>query len=202
MNSQVMADHNHLENSSDEAELSLLMRESQNGNSECYRQLLVRIQKMMASFIENSFRRLGLSALGGQEDVIQEVLLAIHTKRSNYDPSQYFLPWMYAIARYKIIDYFRKHRNHLNKSVSLNDEIQNIDVMMTCGVDARLDLANLFKVLSEKQQTVLRLMKLEGLSISEVSKKTGYSASDIKVTVHRALRLLQQNSKEISRENV
>ena len=39
-----------------------------------------------------------------------EALIAIHTRRHTYDPSQPFTPWAYAIARYKFIDYLRRTR--------------------------------------------------------------------------------------------
>ena len=190
-----------LETSADEAELSLLMRHSQDGDAQSYSKLLTRIHELMKSYIENSFRKLGLAASGGQEDVIQEILLAIHSKRSNYDPEQFFLPWLYAIARYKTIDYFRKHKVHIRSTVSLEDELANIEVLMTQNWGASADIESLLKKLPSKQREVLTLVKLEGLSMSEVSQRTGYSVSDIKVTVHRAIKFLQENVKEDNFEN-
>ena len=43
----------------------------------------------------------------GCEDVLQEVLLAIHLKRHTWDPGSPVRPWLYAITRYKVIDAFR-----------------------------------------------------------------------------------------------
>lgn len=77
---------------------------------------------MVKQFVYNSFTRLGLKSFGGQDDVVQEVLLAIHHKRSAFDETQFFLPWMYAIARYKIIDYFRRNKKNVYSSISLSTE--------------------------------------------------------------------------------
>ena len=41
------------------------------------------------------------------EDLTQEALMAIHTRRHTYDPSLPLMPWVHAIARYKLIDHLR-----------------------------------------------------------------------------------------------
>jgi len=189
-----------LRQSQDEAELSQLMRKAQTGDAGAYRQLLLRIRGMLAKYIENSFARFGWGAGSGQEDVLQEVLLAIHVKRHTYDPAQFFLPWMYAIARYKLIDHFRKNKKSY-AALSLEDELEHIENLAILDSTAEVDLEKLLGVLSEKQRAVLSLVKIEGLSIEEAAKKTGYSESDIKVTVHRALKTLQEKVKEDTREN-
>ena len=153
---------------------------------------------MLAKYIENSFTRFGFAAGSGQEDVLQEILLAIHVKRHTYDPEQFFLPWMYAVARYKLIDYLRKNKT-LNAALSLESELEHIESLAVLDTTAELDLEKLLEVLSEKQQTVLRLVKVEGLSIEEAARKTGFSESDIKVTVHRAIKTLQEKVKEDAR---
>lgn len=188
-----------LEQSQDEAELSQLMRSSQTGDANSYRQLLTRIRGMLAKYIENSFSRFGMTTGSGQEDVLQEVLLAIHVKRHTYDSEQFFLPWMYAIARYKLIDHLRK--NKVKSTLSLDDELENIESLMVIENTAEVDIEKLLTALPEKQRVVLELVKLQGLSIEEASRKTGFSASDIKVTVHRAIKTLQEKVKEESREN-
>jgi RNA polymerase sigma-70 factor (ECF subfamily) len=54
------------------------------------------------------------------EDLVQETLLAIHVRRHTYDPDQPFTPWVYAIARYKLIDYLRRTRASI-KNVPFED---------------------------------------------------------------------------------
>jgi RNA polymerase sigma-70 factor (ECF subfamily) len=44
-----------------------------------------------------------------KEDCVQDILLAIHTKRGTWDPSRPLRPWVYAIARYKVVDALRAH---------------------------------------------------------------------------------------------
>jgi RNA polymerase sigma-70 factor (ECF subfamily) len=189
-----------LQQSQDEAELSRLMKSSQSGNAADYRVLLVRIRGMLSKYIENSFARFGFATGSGQEDVLQEVLLAIHVKRHTFDPEQFFIPWMYAVARYKLIDHLRKNKT-LNAALSLEEELEHVENMTVLDSTVEKDLEKLFELLSEKQKVVLSLVKLDGLSIEETARKTGFSESDIKVTVHRALKTLQEKVKEDAREN-
>src|SRR5258708_5028516 len=90
--------------SQDERELAALMRKAQKGDAEAYQALLRRVKTMLESYVRNSLNRQGRGAAGAADDIIQEVLLGFHAKRHTYDPSQRFLPWFYAIARYKTID--------------------------------------------------------------------------------------------------
>jgi len=47
-------------------------------------------------------RGAGLGEAAG-EDVVQEVLMAVHAKRHTWRENEPVQPWLYAIARYKIV---------------------------------------------------------------------------------------------------
>ena len=185
----------------DEQELSKLMVAAQRGDSLSYSRLLNRVRDILTKYIRNSFRRIRIHGDEAVEDVLQEVLLAIHQKRETYNPEQFFLPWMYAIARYKAIDYLRRSKVSLRSTVSLDDEMENVEALMSLESDNHLDTEALISQLPEKQKEVLQLVKIEGLSMEEAAKKTGYSVSNVKVTVHRAIKSLQEKVKEAPREN-
>ena len=57
-------------------------------------------------------------------------------------------------------------------------------------VMARMSLERLFVYLPDKQSEVIELVKIEGLSIAEASRKTGQSESLVKVNIHRGLKKL------------
>ena len=54
-----------------------------------------------------------------------------------------------------------------------------------------MDVEVLLGKLPEKQAILLRMVKLEELSIRETASKTGYSESDVKVSIHRAMATLR-----------
>ena len=52
------------------------------------------------------------------EDVVQETLLAIHLKRHTWRPDGAVLPWVFAIARYKLIDAFRRRGRRIEVDIA------------------------------------------------------------------------------------
>lgn len=185
-----------LENSADEKRLSELMRKAQSGDSNSYRTLLLEIEKMISSFVKNSFFRLGLGGTDDWKDVVQEILLSIHSKRATYDPDCCFLPWLYSIARYKVIDHTRAVRR-ASKFMDLELDMVELDVVHPVVEEPTTnhDLQTLFDNLPQKQREILELVKIQGLTIAEVAIRTGLSHSDIKVTVHRAIKVLRKRLK-------
>ncbi len=184
-----------LAESQNEQRLSLLMRKVQEGDFDSYSALLLEVQVMVESYVKNSFYRFRNQVVDGhQQDLVQDILLALHTKRHTYDPSQYFLPWVYAISRYKVIDFLRTSKRR-NAHVELDEEELVDHSALIENVPATIDTAAMLKTLPEKQRKILEMVKLEGLSIAEAAKRTGFSQSDIKITIHRAIKTLQSNLK-------
>lgn len=189
-----------LDQSNDEIELSALMEKSIGGDSESYHQLLQKVKELMIPFVSNSLTKFGLGSNGGQEDVLQEILMGIHLKRATFDPGQFFLPWMYAIARYKTIDYLRRNKASF-RSVSIEESYEEFELSQSTDVDVAFDVESMCDKLPAKQRELLLMVKVEGLSINEAAIKTGFSVSDIKVTIHRAIKELKKQLKDNGHEN-
>src|SRR5437016_1539648 len=92
-----------------EAELKSLMLAGLDGDGPAHRKLLVQLGARLRAYYKTRLESIGRSA-SEAEDLVQEALLAIHIKRHTYDPAEPFTPWVYAIARYKLVDYLRTTR--------------------------------------------------------------------------------------------
>jgi RNA polymerase sigma-70 factor (ECF subfamily) len=92
-----------------ETELKALMLASLDGSAVSYRSLLERLSSRLRAYYKGRLGRFGRGATE-VEDLVQEVLLAIHLKRHTYDAGEPFTPWVHTIARYKLIDYLRRTR--------------------------------------------------------------------------------------------
>ena len=116
-------------------------------------------------------------------------MIAIHSRRQTYDRSQPLTPWVYAIARHKLIDGYRR----IGASSELVPMSAAEDVTADDGsapVESHLDVETLLRQLPLKVRRAVQKMKLDGLTASELAAETGVSASAIKVAVHRGLRAL------------
>lgn len=122
------------------------------------------------------------------EDLVQETLIAVHTKRATYDCSQPFTAWAYAIARYKLIDHLRRLRPHA--TVPWED----CEELFTHSEPERdmvaRDLQRLLAELPERQRRAIQLTRIEGLSVEEAAIRSGQTVAALKVGVHRGLKRL------------
>src|SRR5262249_10298421 len=83
-----------------------LMRAAQGGDSSAYVELLGLITPLLRPAVR---RRRGFLQLPDIEDIVQDILLSLHTVRATYDPARPFWPWLMAIARNRMVDSARRH---------------------------------------------------------------------------------------------
>ncbi|MBY0507727.1 MAG: sigma-70 family RNA polymerase sigma factor [Bryobacteraceae bacterium] len=173
---------------STEPELYTLMIAGLGGDGAAHRELLERLSIQLRGYFKGQLSRIGRGPVEA-EDLVQEALIAIHTRRHTYDPAQLFTPWVYAIARYKFVDYLRRaqaSRNDLpiegaKEATSQDDH---------GSVESTLDLESLMAGLPLKTRQAIQAVKLDGLSVSEAAAKCGMSESNVKVSVHRGLKAM------------
>lgn len=169
-----------------ELRLKMLMLRAQDGDSAAWRALLMALQKRLTAYFS---RRLSGDLAAEVDDLVQETLIAMHTRRVTYDPTQPFTAWTHAIARYKLIDFWRRRRRRAH--VALDDVADGLWADEDHGAsEAAADLDRLLGALPEKQQGLIRDVKIEGLSLAEAGAKRGMSEGAAKVSLHRALKAL------------
>ena len=157
-----------------------LMAAAQGGERQAYEQLLRELDAWLRRYYA---RRLPAAAA---EDARQDALLAVHAKRHAYTPSKPFGPWLAAIARHKWIDHLRDASRFA--ALSFHDEIPIEDRSEAALSAVAVD--DLLRRLKPAQARVIRLVKLEGVSIEGASGATGQSAALVKVNIHRGLKKL------------
>ena len=173
---------------SEEPQLRAMMLAGLEGDDASYKRLLSRLSAYLRSYFNGQFARMGRSPADA-EDLVQETLVALHTRRHTYDRSQLLTPWVHAIARYRLIDFLRRIKSsHLTVQVEEAEDLVAPDDAP--AIESRLDLDDLLGQLKPKTRQVIRLVKLNGLSVSEAAEQSGMSESAIKVTVHRGLKAL------------
>lgn len=171
---------------SSEVELRSLMVAALDGDAEAHRQLLTRVGARLRAYFKSRLKRIDRSATEA-EDLVQEVLIAIHTRRHTYDRAQLFTPWVYAIARYKLVDHLRRTRASMN-DIAIESASEVVAHDDHEAIESGLDLEKLLAGLSPKMKQAIQHVKLEGLSVREAARRTGMSESSVKVSVHRGLK--------------
>lgn len=163
-----------------DASLARLMVMVQAGDSAAYTVLLTECKRWLARYFS---KRIAPALV---DDLVQETLISLHRKRATYEPSRPFLPWLAAIARYRWVDQLRK--SYRADEISLVDE--GVVDPAESGIVARISLDRLFDQIPEKQADVIRMVKIDGLSIAEAAERSGQSEPLVKVNIHRGLKKL------------
>jgi len=158
------------------------------GDAPAYHAFLQELSVHLRAFLRKRLARLPDEV----EDLVQEALLAIHNQRHTYDAGQPVTAWVHAIAKYKLVDFLRRHGKRSLLTDALDDDFGFAAVADSEAADARRDLVTLLAQLPERQRLPIVHMKLEGLSVAETARRTGMSESAVKVGVHRGLKALAQ----------
>ena len=153
------------------------------GEAQPYRNLLDELSGLLRAYYARRCPP-GVDA----EDLVQETLIAVHTRRATYDAGQPFTAWAYAIARYKLIDQLRRARLHLRAPQEAAEAL-----FVEPGADAAMasrDLDAVMADLPSRTRDLIRDTRIAGLSTREAAQKHDMSESAVKVAVHRGLKAL------------
>ena len=175
-----------MDRESSEVELRSLMVAALDGDAEAHRQLLSSLGGRLRAYFKARLKRINRGAVEA-EDLVQEVLIAVHARRHTYDRAQLFTPWVHAIARYKFVDYLRRTRASMN-DVAIDSAADVIARDDRDAVESGLDLTRLLTRVSPKMRQAIQHVKLDGLSVRETAQRSGMSESSVKVSVHRGLK--------------
>ena len=175
-----------------ESDLKPLWLRSLAGDEAAYRDALSHIATRLREFLARRMR----GVPDDMEDLVQETLLALHLQRGTYDPTLPVSGWVFAIARHKLVDLWRRR----GRRDAWHEPLDGIDEarLPQASVEghAQRDLIKLLAELPEAQRTAIVLTKIEGLSVGEAARRTGASESAIKVQVHRGLKRLAARVKD------
>jgi RNA polymerase sigma-70 factor (ECF subfamily) len=169
-----------------EERLRSLFAQGLAGDEQAYRQFLTELTALLRAFLRRRLARLPDQV----EDLVQEILVAIHNQRHTYAPEQPLTPWVHAIARYKLIDLLRRR----SRSDLLHDPIDDDAELFTTAdaeaAEARFDVAKLLRALPDRQRLPIWYVKIEGATVADTAMRTGMSVSAVKIGIHRGLKAL------------
>lgn len=171
-----------------EIELKALMLATQRGDAAAYRTLLAKLAPRLRAYYKRRMMGAGRDAAEA-EDLVQETLLAVHLKRHTYDPDALFTPWLYAIARYKLIDHLRSNKMS-RMDVPIDDHQDLMAEDDHAVAEGTHDIAKLLARLPRKSRQAIEAVKLEGKSVAETATRYGMSESNVKISIHRGLKVL------------
>src|ERR1700733_6889488 len=132
------------------------------GDSVAYHHLLKSVTPVLRAGARRGLTRAGQPP-DQAEDIVQDILLAVHLKRQTWKSHAPFAPWLFAIARNKLIDALRRRGRRV--FVNIEDFADVIpsepvaETLPTGEVTAHLD------GLPVRQREVLKSIAVDSASI-------------------------------------
>ncbi len=139
------------------------------------------------------------------EDLVQEVYIKALKSYEGFQGNSSEKTWLFSIARYTAIDWFRKQKRHKRSWADFIDwKEQTIEWPDSEPLPEEIAERNeetkiLYNVLKKSpvnHQLVLVLRFIQSHSIKETAVILGWTESKVKTTQHRALRALRNQMEE------
>ncbi|MCF8331191.1 MAG: RNA polymerase sigma factor [Bacteroidales bacterium] len=172
------------------------------GNTRAYSYLVDKYRNMVFTII--------VKILGNEEDaedLSQEVFLKVYKSLGTFKRKSKFSTWIYRIAYNEAITKTRK-RKHVIQGLE-NDIIENYtkdkatESLYELSSDKqKLLLEEVLQKLPENGYIIITLYYKEDFSVKEISKITGMSESNVKVTLHRTRSKMQRLMYVLMKENL
>jgi RNA polymerase sigma factor (sigma-70 family) len=173
--------------SSRETDWAVWMRAGMAGDAGAYRRFLVAVTPHVRTVARSRCRSLGVPE-GEAEDIVQEVLLAIHLKRGTWDQARPVGPWVAAITRNKLIDVLRRRGRHI--SVPIEEVAESLRADDRTPELSTRDVDVLLAQLKPQQREMVQSLSINGSSIRETADRLKMTEGAVRVALHRALKAL------------
>ena len=176
-----------------EDEWTGLMRSAISGDNAAYQRLLSAVAPVLRATARRGLARAG-QPVDQSEDIVQDILLAVHLKRHTWDANAPFAPWLFAIARNKLIDALRRRGRRV--FVNIDDFAEVIPSEAPEETVPAREIAAHLEALPARQRDVLRSIAVDSASIKATAAKLSMSEGAVRVALHRGLANLTTKLRE------
>lgn len=171
-----------------ETSLRAAMLAADQGDEKAYASLLSAIAGRVRRNAGARVARAGASR-EDLEDIVQDVLVAVHVKRGTWEPGRPVGPWIDAIIRYKTVDALRRIGR---RKVMTSDSFERVTETVAAPPPSQhvrepADLRRHLSVLPVRERGVVAALGLDGMSIAACAERFGITEGAVRVAFHRGL---------------
>lgn len=161
-----------------------LMRSANAGDNAAYHRLLKAVTPVLRAAARRGLARAG-QPVDQSEDIVQDILFAVHLKRHTWDPNAPFAPWLFAIARNKLIDALRRRGRRI--FVNIDDFSETLPGAPAEETVPATEVTAHLNSLPVRQRDVLQSISVDGISIKDTAAKLSMTEGAVRVALHRGL---------------
>ena len=140
------------------------------------------------------------------QDVLQRVALCAYQKYDEYDASQSFQGWLFGIAKFEVLGYFRnlgRNPEVIDSEITerLADNMEDQSEAISREDDERREkLEKLLTQLPEKAQELVRLRFFENREYDEIARLLNTNEGAVRTALSRIIAKLRSMAKESMQE--
>lgn len=140
------------------------------------------------------------------QDLLQRVALCAYQKYDDYDASQSFQGWLFGIAKFEVLGYFRnlgRNPEVIDSEISerLADNMEDQSEAISREDDERREkLEQLLTQLPEKAQELVRLRFFENREYDEIASLLNTNEGAVRTALSRIIAKLRSMAKESMQE--
>ena len=142
------------------------------------------------------------------QDVLQRVALCAYQKYDEYDASQSFQGWLFGIAKFEVLGYFRnlgRNPEVIDSEISerLADNMEDQSEAISREDDERREkLEQLLTQLPEKAQELVRLRFFENREYDEIARLLNTNEGAVRTAISRIIAKLRGMAKTSMQETM
>lgn len=120
------------------------------------------------------------------DDLLQETFIKVHTRRSSLKDKDKIKPWVFSIARYTVIDYFRERETPLATSdIPIEEESDETHTEHDC-------LTGIINGLPSKYKIPLIMADIKGIKQGQIAEELNMPLPTVKSRIQRGRKLVQK----------
>lgn len=122
-------------------------------------------------------------------DIMQDVLLSVYRNLKNYRGDGEFPAWLFRIASFRCIDYFRRRQFHISDDdLELVDETEKLQPDISFArIQSNQEMSVMMGKLPLEQRQVIELKFFQHFTFEEISGQLGISSNTAKTRLYAAL---------------
>ena len=169
-----------------------LMALTQKGDPGAYRRFLDEIGPLLLGYV-----RKRVYDPDQVLDAYQDLLLTLHKALPTYDPARPLGPWLFTVARNSLLVTLGRKRRISEREIP-TEKLQDVAEAKEPGDGEGLgdELYRALRALPKMNRQAVELLKIQGLSLEEASRKLGISVPALKVRAHRGYQYLRKSLME------
>ena len=142
------------------------------------------------------------------QDILQRVALSSYRKFGDYDSSQPFQGWVFGIAKFEVLGYFRDHGRNMEVidseiSERLADNMEDQSEIIRREEEERRErLEQLLRQIPPKAQELIRLRFFENREYDDIARLLNTNEGAVRTAISRIIAKLRGMAKASMRETI